>query len=60
MDSTGITTLTVLTIILNIVILVWAAFGIVGIINGEYTFINIFPIVFLAHNIIHTIFTKEK
>lgn len=50
----------VLAIIINIAILVWAGFGIAGIINGEYTFTNIFPTVLLAHTIINTIFTKEK
>ena len=38
----------VLAIIINIAILVWAAFGIFGIINGEYTFTNILPLVLLA------------
>ena len=38
----------VLAIILNIALLVWAAFGIIGIINGEYTFTNILPLVLLA------------
>lgn len=38
----------VLAIIINIAILVWAGFGIAGIINGEYTFTNILPLVLLA------------
>lgn len=60
MHNTGIATFAVLAIIFNIATVIWAAFGIVGIINGEYTFINIFPTVLLAHTIINTIFTKEK